>query len=108
MNVLKGLYSMYGNLVNIASTIGELQYTKYLKSAFLDTFKWVIRLVYPDWVTYVPYTPKVYFAKLGHMLYINFIYSKVIWVANVIMHLYVIFLQIMRLKLYLPIVKLIT
>ena len=27
------------NLVHIASTIGELQHTKYLKPAFLDTFK---------------------------------------------------------------------
>ena len=29
------------NLIHIASNIGELQHTKYLKLAFLDTFKYV-------------------------------------------------------------------
>ena len=29
---------MCENLAHIASTIGELQHTKYLKAAFLDTY----------------------------------------------------------------------
>ena len=33
---------MCDNLVHIASTISELQHTKHLKPAFLDTFKYTI------------------------------------------------------------------
>ena len=51
MDALEGK-ELCGNLVHIASTIGELQHTKYLKPAFLDTFKYAIRPVFPDWVTY--------------------------------------------------------
>ena len=40
---------MCENLVHVASSIGELQHTRYLKPEFLDTFK---RLVFPDWATY--------------------------------------------------------
>ena len=31
------------NLVCVATTIGQLQHTEYLKPTFLDTFKWAIR-----------------------------------------------------------------
>ena len=40
------------NLVHIASTIGGLLHTKYLKLVFLDTFKKAISLVFSDWVTF--------------------------------------------------------
>ena len=39
------------NLVCVATTIGQLQHTEYLKPTFLDTFKWAIRLVFPETVT---------------------------------------------------------
>ena len=40
------------NLVCVATTIGQLQHTEYLKPTFLDTFKWAIRPVFPETVTY--------------------------------------------------------
>ena len=40
------------NLVRVATTIGQLQHTEYLKPTFLDTFKWAIRPVFPETVTY--------------------------------------------------------
>ena len=40
------------NLVRVAATIGQLQHTEYLKPTFLDTFKWAIRPVFPETVTY--------------------------------------------------------
>ena len=39
------------NLVCVATTIGQLQHTEYLKPTFLDTFKWAIRPVFPETVT---------------------------------------------------------
>ena len=39
------------NLVRVATTIGKLQHSEYLKPTFLDTFKWVIRPVFPETVT---------------------------------------------------------
>ena len=41
------------NLVCVATTIGQLQHTEYLKPTFLDTFEWAIRPVFPETVTYV-------------------------------------------------------
>ena len=41
------------NLVCVATTIGQLQHTEYLKPTFLETFKWAIRPVFPETVTYV-------------------------------------------------------
>ena len=41
------------NLVCVATTIGQLQHTEYLKPTFLDTFKWAIRPVFPETVTFV-------------------------------------------------------
>ena len=41
------------NLVCVATTIGQLQHTEYLKPTFLDTFKWAIRPVFPETVTIV-------------------------------------------------------
>ena len=42
------------NLVCVATTIGQLQHTEYLKPTFLDdTFKWAIRPVFPETVTYM-------------------------------------------------------
>ena len=41
------------NLVCVATTIGQLQHTGYLKPTFLDTFKWAIRPVFPETVTYI-------------------------------------------------------
>ena len=40
------------NLVCVATTIGQLQHKEYLKPTFLDTFKWAIRPVFPETVTY--------------------------------------------------------
>ena len=40
------------NLVCVATTIGQLQHTEYLKPTFLDTFKWAIRPIFPETVTY--------------------------------------------------------
>ena len=39
------------NLVCVATTIGQLQHSEYLKPTFLDTFKWAIRPVFPETVT---------------------------------------------------------
>jgi len=47
-----GRYNIGENLVHIATTIGKLQHLEYLKSAFLDTYKWAITLVFPETVTY--------------------------------------------------------
>ena len=47
------------NLVCVATTIGQLQHTEYLKPTFLDTFKWAIRPVFPETVTYVNDIPDV-------------------------------------------------
>ena len=44
---------MCENLVYVATTIGQLQHTEYLKPTFLDTFKWAIRPVFPETVTIV-------------------------------------------------------
>ena len=44
---------MCENLVCVATTIGQLQHSEYLKPAFLDTFKWAIRLIFPETVTYM-------------------------------------------------------
>ena len=41
------------NLVCVATTIGQLQHTEYLKPTFLDTFKWAIRPVFPETVTFI-------------------------------------------------------
>ena len=41
------------NLVCVATTIGQLQHTEDLKPMFLDTFKWAIRPVFPETVTYI-------------------------------------------------------
>jgi len=46
---------MCENLVHVATTIDKLQHLEYLKSAFLDTCKRAIRLVFPKTVTYVLY-----------------------------------------------------
>ena len=43
---------MCENLVRAATTISKLQHFEYLKPVFLGTFKWAIRPVFPDWVTY--------------------------------------------------------
>ena len=40
------------NLVCVTTTIGQLQHSEYLKPTFLDTFKWAIRLVFPETVTF--------------------------------------------------------
>ena len=45
------------NLVSVATTIGQLHHTEYLKPTFLDTFKWAIRLVFPETVTYYLCSP---------------------------------------------------
>ena len=42
---------MCENLVCVATTIGQLQHSEYLKPTFLDTLKWVIRPVFPERVT---------------------------------------------------------
>ena len=42
---------MCENLVCVATTIGQLQHTEYLKPTFLDTFKWAIIPVFPETVT---------------------------------------------------------
>ena len=44
------------NLVCVATTIGQLQHSEYLKPMFLDTFKWAIRPVFPEAVTINSYT----------------------------------------------------
>ena len=44
------------NLVCVATTIGQLQHSEYLKPTFLDTFRWAIRLVFPEIVTFSMYT----------------------------------------------------
>ena len=41
------------NLVCVATTIGQLQHSEYLKLTFLDTFEWTIRQVFPATVTLV-------------------------------------------------------
>ena len=43
---------MCENLVCVAITIGQLQHIEYLIPTFLDTFKWAIRPVFPETVTY--------------------------------------------------------
>ena len=43
---------MCENLVCVATTTGQLQQSEYLKPTFLDTFKWAIRLVFSETVTY--------------------------------------------------------
>ena len=40
------------NLVCVATTIGQLQHSEYVKPTFLDTFKWAIRPVFPETVTF--------------------------------------------------------
>ena len=44
---------MCENLVCVANTIGQLQHSEYLKPMFLDTFKWAIRLVFSETVTFL-------------------------------------------------------
>ena len=41
------------NLVCVATTIDQLQHTEYLKPTFLDTFKWAIKPVFPETVTFI-------------------------------------------------------
>ena len=40
------------NLACVATIIGQLQHTEYLKPTFLDTSKWAIRPVFLETVTY--------------------------------------------------------
>ena len=57
-------YKTCENLVCVATTIGQLQHSEYLKPVFLDTFKWAIRPVFPETVTnYLP--PLTLFNKLN-------------------------------------------
>ena len=48
---------MCENVVCVATTTGQLQYFEYLKPMFLDTFKWAIRPVFPETVTYLVVIP---------------------------------------------------
>ena len=43
---------MCENLVCVATTTGQLQHSEYLKLTFLDTFKWAMRSVFPEPVTF--------------------------------------------------------
>ena len=56
------------NLVCVATTIGQLQHTEYLKPTFLDTFKWAMRPVFPETVTYLFYVKLVDGAQLIHFI----------------------------------------
>ena len=47
------------NLVCVATIIGQLQHSKYLKLTFLDTVKWAIRPVFPETVTYSSVTAMI-------------------------------------------------
>ena len=46
---------MCENLVHIATTLDKLQHSEYLKPVFLYTFKWVIRPVLPETVTFITF-----------------------------------------------------